>query len=43
VRTARIAIPDLVSNSYFPAIAAVALDLFGPEGLAVVQTLIFPN
>jgi NitT/TauT family transport system substrate-binding protein len=43
LRTARIAIPDLVSNSYFPAIAAVALDFFKREGLDVTQDLIFPN
>jgi NitT/TauT family transport system substrate-binding protein len=43
LRTARIAIPDLVSNSYFPAIAAVALDFFNREGLDVAQDLIFPN
>ncbi len=43
MRTARIAIPDLVSNSYFPAIAAVALDFFKREGLDVTQELIFPN
>jgi hypothetical protein len=43
LRTTRIAIPDLVSNSYFPAIAAVALDFFEREGLDVVQELIFPN
>ena len=43
MRTARIAVPDLVSNSYFPAIAAVALDFFKREGLDVVQELIFPN
>jgi NitT/TauT family transport system substrate-binding protein len=43
LRTARIAVPDLVSNSYFPAIAAVALDFFKREGLDVVHELIFPN
>jgi len=43
VRSARLAIPDLVSNSYFPAIAAVVLDFFKREGLDVVQELIFPN
>jgi NitT/TauT family transport system substrate-binding protein len=43
LRTARLAIPDFVSNSYFPAIAAVALDFFKREGLDVVQDLIFPN
>jgi hypothetical protein len=41
--TARIAVPDLVSNSYFPAIAAIALDFFKREGLDVVHELIFPN
>jgi hypothetical protein len=40
---ARIAVPDLVSNSYFPAIAAIALDFFKREGLDVVHELIFPN
>jgi NitT/TauT family transport system substrate-binding protein len=43
LRTARIAIPDLVSNSYFPAIAAIALDFFNREGLDVAHDLIFPN
>jgi NitT/TauT family transport system substrate-binding protein len=43
LRTARIAIPDLVSNSYFPAIAAIALDFFNREGLDVAHELIFPN
>jgi NitT/TauT family transport system substrate-binding protein len=41
--TARIAVPDLVSNSYFPAIAAIALEFFQREGLAVAHELIFPN
>ena len=41
--TARIAVPDLVSNSYFPAIAAIALGFFEREGLDVVHELIFPN
>ena len=40
---ARIAVPDLVSNSYFPAIAVIVLDLFNREGLDVVHELIFPN
>jgi len=40
---ARIAVPDLISNSYFPAIAAIVLDLFNREGLDVVHELIFPN
>jgi NitT/TauT family transport system substrate-binding protein len=43
LRTARIAVPDLISNSYFPAIAAVALDFFKREDLDVVHELIFPN
>ena len=28
MKSTRVAVPDLVSNSYFPAIAAIALDLF---------------
>jgi len=40
---ARIAVPDLVSNSRFPAIAAIALDFFDREGLDIVHELIFPN
>ncbi len=43
MRTARIAVPDLISNSYFPAIAAVALDFFKREGLEAVHELISPN
>jgi NitT/TauT family transport system substrate-binding protein len=43
VSVARIAVPDLVSNSYFPAIAAIALGFFAEEGLDVVHELIFPN
>ena len=39
----RIAVPDLVSNSRFPAIAAIALDFFDREGLDIVHELIFPN
>ena len=35
--------PDLVSNSYFPAIAAIELGFFKQEGLDVVHELIFPN
>jgi len=38
----RLAVPDLVSNSYFPAIAAVDLGLFVAEGLDVTVELIFP-
>jgi ABC-type nitrate/sulfonate/bicarbonate transport system substrate-binding protein len=36
-------VPDLVSNSYFPAIAAIALDFFAKEGLDAQYRLIFPN
>ena len=38
----RIAVPDLISNSYFPAPAAVELGYFGNEGLEVGYELIFP-
>jgi ABC-type nitrate/sulfonate/bicarbonate transport system substrate-binding protein len=38
----RVAIPDLVSPSYFPAIAAVELGLFRREGLDAAIELIYP-
>jgi ABC-type nitrate/sulfonate/bicarbonate transport system substrate-binding protein len=38
----RLALPDLVSNSYFPAIAAVELGLFAAEGLDMELELISP-
>src|SRR5271166_512633 len=38
----RLAIPDLISNSYFPALAAVELGFFQREGIAVSAELIFP-
>ncbi|MER5185455.1 ABC transporter substrate-binding protein [Streptomyces sp. NPDC002896] len=38
----RLAVPDLVSNSYFPAIAAVELGYFRDEGLDVDLELMFP-
>lgn len=38
----RLAVPDLVSNSYFPAIAAVELGYLRDEGLAVDLELLFP-
>lgn len=38
-----LAVPDLVSNSYFPAIAAVELGFFTAEGLDASVELIFPN
>lgn len=40
--TVRVAIPDLVSPSYFPAIAAVELGLFKKEGFDATLELIFP-
>ena len=38
----RLAIPDLISNSYFPALAAAELGFFEREGLDVSAELIFP-
>ena len=38
----KIAIPDLISNSYFPAVAAVDLGFFKDEGLDMELELIFP-
>ncbi|MGH7771141.1 MAG: ABC transporter substrate-binding protein [Candidatus Binatia bacterium] len=39
----RIAVPDLISNSYFPAIAAVELGFFKSEGLDATKVeLLFP-
>jgi NitT/TauT family transport system substrate-binding protein len=38
----KLAVPDLISNSYFPAVAAVALGFFEAEGLDVSLELIFP-
>lgn len=38
-----LAVPDLVSNSFFPAIAAVELGFFKDEGLEARTALIFPN
>jgi ABC-type nitrate/sulfonate/bicarbonate transport system substrate-binding protein len=38
----RLAIPDLISNSYFPAIAAVELGCFRDAGLDVDLQLLFP-
>ena len=38
----RIAVPDLISNSYFPAVAAVELGFFKAEGLDVELELVFP-
>jgi ABC-type nitrate/sulfonate/bicarbonate transport system substrate-binding protein len=38
----RIAVPDLVSNSYFPAIAAVELGFFKSQGYDATIELLFP-
>ena len=40
--TVRVAIPDLVSPSYFPAIAAVELGFFRREGLDATLELVYP-
>jgi ABC-type nitrate/sulfonate/bicarbonate transport system substrate-binding protein len=40
--TLRIAIPDLVSPSYFPAIAAVELGCFRDEGFDATLELVYP-
>ncbi|MBI2540295.1 MAG: ABC transporter substrate-binding protein [Deltaproteobacteria bacterium] len=39
--TVRIAVPDLISNSYFPAIAAVELGFFKAEGLDAARVELF--
>jgi len=38
----KIAVPDLISNSYFPAIAAVELAMFEAQGFDASIELIFP-
>jgi ABC-type nitrate/sulfonate/bicarbonate transport system substrate-binding protein len=38
----KLAVPDLISNSYFPAVAAATLGRFAAEGLDVEVELIFP-
>ena len=38
----KLAVPDLISNSYFPALAAAELGFFAREGLDVTAELIFP-
>jgi NitT/TauT family transport system substrate-binding protein len=38
----KLAVPDMISNSYFPAEAAVTLGFFKAEGLDVELELIFP-
>jgi NitT/TauT family transport system substrate-binding protein len=41
-RSLKLAVPDMISNSYFPAIAAIELGFFKREGLDVSLELIFP-
>ena len=38
----KLAVPDIISNSYFPAAAAVELGFFKEEGLDVELELVFP-
>jgi ABC-type nitrate/sulfonate/bicarbonate transport system substrate-binding protein len=38
----KLAVPDMISNSYFPAIAAAELGCFKDEGLDVQVELVFP-
>ncbi len=38
----KLAIPDMISNSYFPAVAAAELGFFKEEGLDITVELIFP-
>lgn len=38
----KLAVPDLISNSYFPAPAAVELGYFEAEGLDMFHELVFP-
>src|SRR5712672_2111350 len=38
----KLAVPDMISNSYFPAIAAAQLGFFRQEGLDVEVELVFP-
>jgi NitT/TauT family transport system substrate-binding protein len=38
----KLAVPDMISNSYFPAIAAIELGFFRQQGLDVELQLIFP-
>jgi ABC-type nitrate/sulfonate/bicarbonate transport system substrate-binding protein len=38
----KLAIPDMISNSYFPAVAAIELGMFEEEGLDVSLELIYP-
>jgi NitT/TauT family transport system substrate-binding protein len=38
----KLAVPDMISNSYFPAIAAIELGCFKAEGLDVAFEMIYP-
>src|SRR4030081_3884061 len=38
----KLAVPDMISNSYFPAIAAIELGFLRQEGLDVELEMIFP-
>src|SRR3954471_2762121 len=38
----KLAVPDIISNSYFPAAAAIELGFFRDEGLDISLELIFP-
>ena len=38
----KLAVPDMISNSYFPAIAAIELGMFAREGIDVSLEMIFP-
>ena len=38
----KIAVPDMISNSYFPAEAALELGFFREQGLDVTLEMIFP-
>jgi NitT/TauT family transport system substrate-binding protein len=38
----KLAVPDMISNSYFPAIAAIELGCFKQEGLDISLELIYP-
>src|SRR5439155_20177541 len=41
-RPMKLAVPDIISNSYFPAAAAIELGFFKEEGLDVELELIYP-
>jgi len=38
----KLALPDMISNSYFPAMAAVELGFFANEGIDVTLELLSP-